>query len=259
VSVTNIHIPPILAESTPGGFTRAARLLPDGIDWKGGVTFSGSCGGAERAGCDYGVDVWTVEDKADPVEFDPFLIGASLKCSGAPDMEELVTLVDNRMVRGTSGQFARELHTSQVGNPDLVNNATDITPVTPPCVDKAIAGLLSTADDCGGGVLTIHIPLVALASLMTFDLVEFRDGRYRLGGHNIIVDAYPNTPPSGGAAAGADQAWIWATGPVEYAVGESLRVEHFQDRLNESVVVAERMSILRFDPCCAYAILADIC
>lgn len=261
MSITNIKIDPIPAESTPGGFLRASRLLPEGIDWKGGVTFSGSCGGAERAGCSYGVDVWNVATKGDPVEFDPFMVGAAVKCDGAPDIEDLRQLAQIRLRRGMSGQFARELHTSHpdVGNPDLVTTATDITPLTVPCMENAIAGLLSAADDCGGGELTLHVPLVALASLMKVDLVDFSDGRYRIGGHTVIVDAYPNTPPTGGAAAGTDEAWIWATGPVEYAVGQNANVEHFTGVLNESVVVVQEQAILRFDPCCSYAILAGIC
>lgn len=259
MSITNIKIDPIPAESTPGGFLRAARLLPEGITWNGGVTFTQSCGGAERAGCSYGVDVWTADDKGDPAEFDPFLVGASVKCSGAPDVADLKQLANIKLARGRSGQFARELYASAVGNPDLETSATDITPGTTPCVDKAIAGLLTTAADCGGGDITIHAPTVVLASLMSFNLVSFEDGRYRLGGHTIIVDDYGNLPPTGGPAAVAGEAWIYATGPVEYALGAKPDTEHFTGRLNESVVVAQQLAILRFDPCCSYAILASIC
>lgn len=261
MTVTNRYINPILSESTPGGFIRAARLLPDGVDWSGGITFTENCGGADVWSCAYGVDKTNIGLKGDPVEFDPFLVYAGVVCSGAPDTDALSELAQIRLRRGLSGSLARELQQSDalIGNPDLVTTATDITPVTPPCVNNAIAGLLSTAQSCGGGELTFHAPMVALASLMTFNLVEFVDGRYRLGGHTIIVDDYANVGPTGSPAPAANEVYIYATGPVEYRLGERIDIAHYTGRTNDSVVLAEQLAIVRFDPCCVYAILAEIC
>lgn len=261
MTVTNRHIDPILAESTPGGFIRAARLLPEGTDWTGGVTFTPSCGGSGIWGCAYGQTKAEIEEKSDPVEFDPFLIYAGRTCSGAPDEDELRTLAQIALRRGMSGSFARELQQSDplVGNPDLVTTATDITPASPPCINNAIAGLMTTAQECGGGELTFHAPLVALASLMQYNLVTFEDGRYRLGGHTIIVDGYENVGPTGAAAAADNEVWLYATGPVEYRLGQNIDVAHYTGQRNEQIVLAEQLAILRFDPCCVYAILAEIC
>ena len=261
MTVTNRHIDPILLESTPGGLLRSTRLLPEGVgDWTGGIVFTSNCGGANTWGCTYS-DEKTILDKGDPVEFDPFFVYGSARCSGAPDVPELTLISQIRLRRGMSGALANELYRSNpdVANPDLETTAVDITPGASPCIDKAIAGLLSTAADCGGGDIVIHAPLVALASLMSLNLVDFSDGRYRIGGHTIVVDSYPNEPPTGGAAAGANQAWLYSTGPVEYRLGETVDVQQFTGRTNESIVLAEQLAILRFDPCCVYAILADIC
>ena len=264
MSITNKYAPPIVKNSMPGGFTRSARLLPDGIDWSGGITFTPSCGGADVWGCSYGVDKTNITDKADPVEFDPFMLYAGKRCSGSPDVEELSILAKSNLVIGSSSRMARELQSSDalIGNPDLITTATDITPVTAPCIDNAIAGLISAAGACGGMELTFHAPFVALAPLMDKSLVVFEDGKYRLGGHTIIVDDYDaHLEPTSyiGTAATDTQAFIYATGPVEYKLGQEIDVVHYTHRTNESVVLAEQMAIIRFDTCCVYSILAELC
>jgi hypothetical protein len=263
VTVTNRHIDPILAESTPGGFLRSARLLPEGTDWTGGITFTPSCGGSAIWSCAYGEEKSNISDKESPVEFDPFLVYAGTTCSGAPDFDDLRQLSQIKLLRGMSGSLARELQSSNVlvGNPDLVTTAIDITPSGgPTAVTNAIAGLMSAAQDCGGGgELTFHIPLVALAGLMRHTLVEFIDGRYRIGGHTVIVDAYDNIGPTGSTLPSENEAWLYVTGPVEYRLGENIDVAHFTGRTNEGIVLAEQLAILRFDPCCVHAILAEIC
>ncbi len=262
MTVTNQYISPIKINSTPGGFLRSARLLPDGTDWGGGITFTPACGGADVWSCIYGVDKTNIDGKGDPVEFDPFMLYAGKSCSGSANFDELTELARIALVRGASGRMAQELHTSDpaIGNPDLVSTAQDISPLTAPCIENAIAGLMSAAGLCGGGELTFHVPFVALASLMKLNLVAFEDGRYRLGGHTIIVDDYPNEPPTvSGVAPTASQAWIYATGPVEYKLGQNIDVTNHKSRTNTATVLAEQMAIIRFDPCCVFAILAEIC
>lgn len=262
MTITNRYIDPIPAEETPGGFLKAARSLPAGADWTGGITFTPSCGTTDVWSCVYGDEKQNIDAKADPVEFDPFLIYAGTTCSGAPDVENLTELTRIKLARGTSRALARELHSSNalVGNPDLVSSATDLTPGgTAVALKNAIAGLLSASGDCGGGALTIHAPLVALPALMELTLASFDGETYSIGGHTLIVDDYPNEPPTGGPAATSDEAWLYVTGPVEYRLGERIDVAHYTGRTNESIVLAEQLAIVRFDPCCVFAILADIC
>lgn len=213
-------------------------------------------------GCSYGVEKPNISEKGDPVEFDPFLLYAGVTCSGAPDLADLEQLAKIRLRRGMSASLANQLLQSHpdVGNPDLVTLASDITPLGgAPCMNNAIAGLMTTAQGCGGGELTFHAPIVALASLMQYDLVEFADGKYRLGGHTIIVDLYENIGPAGSPVAGANEVYIYATGPVEYKLGATIDISHFTGRTNEGIVLAEQLAIMRFDPCCVYAIRAEIC
>lgn len=262
MTITNRYIDPIPAEETPGGFLKAARSLPAGADWTGGITFTPSCGTTDVWSCVYGDEKQNIDAKADPVEFDPFLIYAGTTCSGAHDVENLTELTRIKLARGTSRALARELHSSNalVGNPDLVSSATDLTPGgTAVALKNAIAGLLSASGDCGGGALTIHAPLVALPALMELTLASFDGETYSIGGHTLIVDDYPNEPPTGGPAATSDEAWLYVTGPVEYRLGERIDVAHYTGRTNESIVLAEQLAIVRFDPCCVFAILADIC
>lgn len=259
MTVTNKRIDPIEPSSTPGGFIRAARLLPDSVgDWSGGVTFLQNCGGSSTWSCDFAGATKDIPQTGDAAEFDPFIVYAGERCLGKPS-DELRQLVANKLTRGASSSLAVETHTSAHGRPDLQGSAVDITPVGgPPCVNNAMAGLLSAICDNGGGDVVFHVPLVGLASLMTYDLVEFSDGRYRMGGHTVIVDCYPNEGP-GGAAAAADEVWIYATGPVEYALGQVQEIRNFDNETNEDVLLLEQLAITRFDPCNVQTILASIC
>ena len=260
MTVTNRKIDPIEPSSTPGGFIRAARLLPDGVDWSGGVSFLQNCGGTSTWSCDFAGATKDIPQTQDPVEFDPFIVYAGERCSGKPFTAELEQLARNKLVRSRSGSMAQELHSSAYGNPGLVDSATDITPVGgAPCINNAIAGLLSAACDCSGGDVVIHAPLVVLASLMQYDLVKYEDGRYRLGAYTVIVDCYPNVEPDGGTPPAEDEVWLYSTGPVEYAMGNVEVIQNFDNETNEDVVLAEQLSILRFDPCCVHAIRASIC
>lgn len=255
-------ISPIQVSRTPGGFLEAARQLDTQKDWRGGVSFTSNCGGVGAWQCDYSGAQKDVDDLGDPVSFESFLLYVGVRCSGAPVEDVLREHAALKMTRGTSGALARELATgAATGNPSLQSEGVDDTPATDVCVDSAIAGLLSIAEDCGGGELTFHAPFVALASLMKYQLVVFEGGRYRIGGHTIIIDGYPNVGPDAAAdpTATDEQAWIYATGPVEYAVGANTEYYQFTGQQNESVLIAERLAVVRFDPCCVHAIRANLC
>lgn len=253
------RVDPIRVASTPGGLQRAARLLETDVDWSDGVTFASNCGGVGTWQCDFSGAEKTIDDLGDNVRFESFLIYAGVRCDGAVVTDDLREHAGIKIARGTSGALARELHDgAATGNPSLQSEATDITPLVSPCIDGAIAGLLTAADDCGGGEVIIHVPLVALAPLIKYNLLSYEDGKYMLGGHTVSVDGYYNLGP-GGAAAADDEAWIYATGPVEYRLGDEVEFTQFTDRLNENVLIAERLAVLRFDPCCVNAIKATIC
>jgi hypothetical protein len=248
----------------PGGLLSVARRLPAGSDWRGGITFTPQCGTTSgRWSCTTAGEK-DVSDKPDPQRFDPFLIHSGARCSGAPVMDDLQELVRGELTRASSGWMAEELVLSDpdVGNLDLSTAATDITPLdgldpAPTSLKNSIAGLLSAASECGAGEVMLHVPIVTLVYLIDLGL-EWRDGHYWLGAIPVSVDKYP---PLGGVAIDDSEAWLYLTRPVEFEITPIGEIEfnHFTGRLNEAVLVGERLAVLRFDPCCVYAIRAVVC
>ncbi len=77
------------------------------------------------------------------------------------------------------------------------------------------------------------------------------------GAGPIVADGDSADPDYAGNA--ADEAWVYVTGPVEYALSSvRLTVPDTADarRQNTEAVVAQRAGIFRFDPCTAFAALA---
>lgn len=241
----------------PGGFLDTARPLSEG-DWKGGITFTPQCGDVAVWACGKAGTKDTPQ-KGDPQRFDPFLIYSGASCSGAPVTDDLREIVRGNLERGTTVGFARQLVITDddVDNIDITTAATDITPDTPTGLRNSLGALLSALDECGGGEAVIHAPIVALPHLLDIGVVE-RGGRYFIGNVPVSIDHYP---PLGGVATDPSNIWLYLTRPVEYAttaIGE-IEFNAYRGRLNDSVLVGERLSILRFDPCCVYAILSQVC
>ena len=261
MTVTNRHIDPIAAGELPGGLTQTARRLPAGSDWTGGVTYTPGCGTAGVWSCINDGSEKDINAKPDPHRVDPFMVYAGFDCSGAPIMDELMVAARNVLARAVSGRLAAELVFSDplIGNPDLTTVATDITPATPVTLQPSISGLLSFLTLCGGGEVMLHMPLMAIP-YFEFVGIEWRYetetvGWY-LGPIPVSVDQYPNL---GGAAPDPDDdnAYIYMTRPVEYELGAVIENPAFKGRTNEALAIAEQLALVRFDPCCAYAINVD--
>ena len=259
MTVANRHIDLIQTGEQPGGLLSVARPLPDGSDWKGGITFTPSCIDS--------IGTWACATagekepsvKGDPVRFDPFLIYSAAKCDGAPVIDDLRELVRGKLERESGSELARNL---VIKNDDVEDGlgftdaATDITPgAGTTSLKNSLAGLLSHSAGCGEIVL--HAPRVALPYLLDIGL-EVRDGRYWYGMVPVSVDDYP---PLGGVDTDPNEAWLYLSGPIEYEmapIGEA-EFNHYTGRLNEALLVGERLAVLRFDPCCVYAIRALLC
>lgn len=256
MTITNQFIQPIQAGELPGGLTTTARRLPAGSDWTGGVTFTPGCGTAGVWGCVNDGSLKETTQNPDPVRFDPFMVYAAQECSGAPILDELGLYANAALNRAQSSLLARELVVSDplIGNPDLTSVATDITPGGPTSFRATVAGLLTAVRECGGGEVMLHVPLIAMPFL---DAVGVRwDGTgWSLGPIPVSVDDYLN--PNGDPPSDPDNAYIYLTRPVEYEIGPTLDLREYRGRLNEAVVVAERLAIVRFDPCCAYMANVD--
>ena len=242
-----------------------ARPLPADIDWRDGVNFLQSCGGARGAwGCadTFGVPLKNISDSPDSVTFDTFVAYHQAECDGANQSDAAEAAAITAYTRLRSAIWATELHTSQVGNPDLVGSATDLTPGGGPVgLCESLIGLIDAQVQCGVVDVLLHAPLHAMPALLRDSLVVFTGTRYLVGGVPISFDLYPNLGPTGNPhdPPAANEAWLYATGPVEYA---SDAAESFVDavwRQNKRTISVEQHGILRFDPCCVNAVLATIC
>jgi hypothetical protein len=168
--------------------------------------------------------------------------------------------------------------------PTLRRSAVDVSVSGPMDLDDACAALLSAYEQCtgGNGGATLHLPSVlvpgALGGIAGGGRVAWPEGNvyraamgavlspgpgYPHGASTVGVDGFG--PKTGGADAattykgnGLDEAWVYVTGPVEYAVGpiDPMSLTPDASRTNRTEIIAERPAIVRFDPCCVFAVLA---
>lgn len=149
----------------------------------------------------------------------------------------------------------------------------------------AVAELLRAYEECtgGNGGAVLHVPSIlvpyALGAGDGGGTIARTEGNLYRGPLGSVVSPGPGYP-SGASVAGADgfgpltdpgppeqyagtladQAWIYVTGPVEYALGtiKVLPEDEASRRLgvgraNLYEVWAERFALVRFDPCCVFA------
>lgn len=155
-------------------------------------------------------------------------------------------------------------------------------------LDDAVAVLLGSYETCtgGNGGATIHVPATliegALGGSNNGSRVCWPEGliyRAALGAVVSPGPGYPigssadgpfgfgpktSTDPAAETYAGnsVDEAWVYISGPVEYAVGDIVtRPENPTDRVmnrqNTYEVWGERTAIVRVDPTCVFAVLVN--
>ena len=259
-----VTLSPIERGVAPGGLLRSAGAIPTSPSPWGGVTFTTDCGAADSWACDT-VGEKTFTELGNPVLFDSYLIYSAHECGGRHVEDVLRSLSRANLNRNASQVVARELQlaTRVPSNPSLNSEAYDITATdlagAASTVCAGASALLSAAGDCGNVDMIIHAPRVALPALLTSQLATFNfdTGQYFIGAHRLVVDDFSQQGPS--AVATANQAWLYATGPVEVALGDTMELSHYRRVENASQVVVERPAVHRFDPCCVYAILIDLC
>lgn len=175
--------------------------------------------------------------------------------------------------------------------PTLRRNAVDLTPAAGAVtLDVAAATLLSAYDNCtgGSGGATLHVPTVmmvgALGGVPGGGRIAEREANYYRAAMGALVSPGPGYPHgfspqgatgfgplvSGTASASAgttsevyqgnalNEVWVYISGPVEYALGPSvLPLTDIQarnyGRTNQRETWAQRLGLVRFDPCCVYA------
>lgn len=123
-------------------------------------------------------------------------------------------------------------------------------------VADGLGQLQGALASCYHGVGVIHIPTVALPTLVAWDLVEDRDGGlYTVTGNRVVVGSgYPGTSP-GGVAPAAGSTWIYATGAIfgyQASVNVGSLVELFDRTENTHHMVAQQVYVLGWE-CCLFA------
>lgn len=265
-----------------GSFTAAARPLPDNADWQAfGVSHTPEhCGlGWAWQNCTEGNKPLTPAEES--FTFLPFLAEYNAQsCEGIPgDWNTLEARARRGLTARLSNIIASVLSSSTPDgqpnqSPNLPDSAVDITPAAPAGLANTIAGLLQEAFACGAtGEEWIWAPAWTLPHFLEANLLTQVGNVWKLGPHTVIFDqgftnegptgvgADPDDPPSPPAATG--QAYIYVSGPFEYATGAvqilSAPIEGGNPRLNRANVIAAQLAIYRFDPCCVFAARAAVC
>lgn len=279
----------------------SARALPavdwsTGIAWSA----SGCTPSALWPRCPDSDDLKTLADGlGDLVATDPFLVYTGIECEyvltqGGDRIQqaaEELTDVHTAWAVARALWLGEGLPTVADDNyglpPTLRRVATDISigGVDGP-LDDVVAALLRAYEACtgGSGGAVLHIPSILItAALGGGDggaRVAVQEGNIYRGPLGSVISpgpGYPHDSSTQGANGygplvsagppevyrgnGYDEAWVYVTGPIEYAVGPVTSVgtveeRHAPFRMNKYVEVAERQAIVRFDPCCVFAALA---
>lgn len=242
-----------------------ARPLPADVNWQSGVSWrSIACANAERyPDCDPSPSRAATVDITQPA-FSPFNIALGYACDWVEDSAEHEREARAALDARTAWHLSRELWAGgnvDATTPTLMSAATAIgTAAVHPVA--AIGSLVSSWLDCteaGGPIL--HVPSILIPSLFANGQIAQQGDTYYgpLGSVISPGPGYPNTGAAtgpAGANADANSAWIYVTGPVEYATGPITisETESWNPRLNRYEVHPTRRAIFRFDPCCVFAI-----
>lgn len=256
------------------GLLSVASLLPSNTDWRRGVKYVPEGCVTPDAIPICGAVVKPDSDPQSAVEFDPFGIVAADGCNDPWMMnDEFRARADRTLNMGQSSILARELLQSTVTtNPDLQSTAVDLTAlmVTPGAVGwvEAATSLLYAMTNAGYvGDVVLHAPQWLLPSFMASNVGDIDPATRQayIGPHPVVFDAGYNGLVGPDGALGAEPnvaGWVYATGPIEYAFGDSLDREGLvagDNDKNDRYVVAERPGILRFDPCQVFGVLVEVC
>lgn len=272
---------------TPSLLT-VARALPSGINWSTGISWTPVCQPSfGLQWCPPAVNR-SLGNTLAAVHTMPFLVYTPQSCSmplDTADMEQAardLTEIHTANAIADALWMGTGLPADSVDNtiPTLRRSGFDVSAAGAIDLDDGVAQLLAHYEDCtgGSGGAIIHMPsellVYALGGGAGGARLCWPEGSFYRGPAGSMVCAgpgYPNgrTPPgpfgsgpqiAAGNYQGAEvnTAWIYVTGPVEYAVSPVRAIpEEERDRIpvrtNIYEVWAERDAIVRFDPCCVFA------
>ena len=272
----------------------SASLLPDGTDWRSGLNWVPAIQPSYTwPYCQGGGTDKTPPNPRSRIQVQPFMIYTPMTCNLPVDPEEAAMLVSDLTESHTASALASNLWLGTGGTtddtitPTLRRAAVDTSPTSGAWpIDAGVATLLAHYEEAtgGDGGAMIHVP----AQLAPYVLgggsggarIAWPEGNIYRGPLNstvVLGPGYPlgespdnsplghgplmsQGPPQTYRGNPPDMAWIYVTGPVEYATGPiQLLPEVERDRIpfrtNYYQVWAERAAIVRFDPPTCFATL----
>lgn len=263
-------------------------------DWARGVAWSSGCQPSyawERCQGPFdSIDPKVAAMSQDVYRTRPFTVYTPAECDLPTDGDDLADLVSELDQVHTPAAIAAALWVGTgVADPDddvptLRRAAQDVSAAAAYDFDDGVAALLVHYDQCtgGSGGAIIHAPAALAVSALGGGSggarVCWPEGNlYRgpLGSMFSFGPGYPEgfspdgpngngplaAPFVGSTYAGneANRSWVYVSGPVEYQVGPiAVLPDQERDRTpfrtNLYQVWAERDAIVRFDPCCVFAV-----
>lgn len=200
-----------------------------------------------------------------------FLLWRSIQCSGLSGIRDLLEAnVSYSLNDLRSAAFAAELESGAASGGAALSNSPLAagfgTAATLALQVAHLEGFLATALNGARGV--IHLTPALLTIGHAQGLFVWHDGRFETAtGHIVVGDAGHSgqLAPDGYGAAGADEAWIYATSTVWYAETETTMMESAYDggsqydfTRNVDRPLGERYGIILFDPNVVAAALVDV-
>lgn len=280
----------------PSLLTAAARL-PQGIDWRDGISFRPThCFAAGRwAQCPGVNDEKAGPSNPDLADFFPFTAYVPAQCDWVlPENAEgeFDPEVRAQLEASSAWELSRELWTAETNASDTANRSPGLQRPFPGETDEfdethiiasgaalapvdAIGRLLAAyADGTHAGGAVLHIPTRLVPILI-------QNGTISSAGSVLGVDGLATVSPGpgypgagatgprvsgtpGGLEAAAGEVWVFVTSPVEYEMApisrepEEPAASWFDRRTNQYYVLAERRMIYRFDPCAVWAALVTV-
>lgn len=276
--------------------TTSARPLPDGVNWRSGISFRDN--GARTLGAwpfaagAAHADKVTFEPVGPQIaEFIPTMLYVPMECDSvtARTEEELLAELRDEIEATSALRLARQL-AGGVGaewepdpacglaaNPTLsqpypghtFGEESTLNDVVGTAGDHPLAGfgaLLSayTLATMKGGA-TVHVDMRILPHLLNGGAVNQQGAMYVGPGGSIVIPHSELVGPAADDAGTPDapavgNAWMYATGPVQWAMGDtqvpegpSWRRTLGAGRTNIWQVVLERLAIFRFNPSVVFA------
>lgn len=231
-----------------------------GITW---VTWGCTNIDTDVVGCDK-TNIKTLEDFAAIETQNPFLLVDGVRCSTLSSVPETMDArLETRLDIYASAAFAVELMRGTNGGPNSFRtNETTIISNTARTLRLAFVDLENfLAQKLFGARGVIHLTVGAMVLAAADQLVHFIDGQWRTAtGHLVVADAgYTGAAPNGVGAPAADTAFLYASGPIYYAITATKPVgrrDHESTDMTRNVhqFFSERYGILAFDPCSVGAV-----